>query len=165
MANERIHKLAVEWGTTSKEIIERLDRMGIKGKKAQSGLTESEARRVRGEMGLDEVAEPESPVTVERTVEVREPGVGDAVTAVDTITETRVKRGVVLRRTKRTSIDRGNVTIPTIPLPPASTSCHGRNGVVPLPLPRRSQLVSRGGCVAAPGNAGWGGRTSCLHSN
>ena len=120
MANERIHKLAAEWGTTSKEIIDRLERMGIKGKKAQSGLTESEARRVRDEMGLNGQTEPEVPVVTQRMVEVRAQGVGDTVTAVDTITETRVKRGVVLRRTKRTSLDGGNVTIPTIPLPPAN---------------------------------------------
>jgi translation initiation factor IF-2 len=120
MANERIHKLAAEWGTTSKEIIERLERMGIKGKKAQSGLTESEARRVYDEMGLHGDSESDAPVVTHRTVEVRDSGVGDTITAVDTITETRVKRGVVLRRTKRTSLDRGNVTIPTIPLPPAN---------------------------------------------
>jgi translation initiation factor IF-2 len=116
MTMHRIHQLATDWGVTSKEIIDRLERMGIKGKRAQSGLSEADAERVKGEMGL---AGPEAPpVVVRRTVEVRDAG-GDSVTAVDTITETHVKRGVLLRRTQRTSLDRASERIvPVLKTPP-----------------------------------------------
>ena len=102
MVMHRIHQLATDWGVTSKEIIDRLERMGIRGKKAQSGLSDADAERVRGEMGLGGAAA--EPVVVRRTVEVRDGG-GDAVTAVDTITETHVKRGVLVRRTQRTALE------------------------------------------------------------
>jgi translation initiation factor IF-2 len=104
MAMQRIHQLASEWGVTSKDIIERLVKMGIKGKKAQSGLSEADAERVRAEMGLVTVEDAPA-VVVKRTVQVRE-GAGATLTAVDTITETPVKRGVLLRRTQRTHVDR-----------------------------------------------------------
>ena len=53
-------------------------------------------------MGLGGAAA--EPVVVRRTVEVRDAG-GEAVTAVDTITETHVKRGVLVRRTQRTALE------------------------------------------------------------
>ena len=100
MARERIHKLAAEWGVESREIVERLEKMGIKGKKAQSVLTESEAKRVHDEMGLGDTAPKQ---TVRRTVQQH----GNGGSAETVITETRIKPGVVLRRTKRTDVGGG----------------------------------------------------------
>jgi hypothetical protein len=115
MVMHRIHQLATDWGVTSKEIIDRLERMGIKGKRAQSGLSDADAERVRGEMGLGGGAA--EPVVVRRTVEVRD-AVGEAVTAVDTITETHVKRGVLVRRTQRTALERaGERAVPILKTP------------------------------------------------
>jgi translation initiation factor IF-2 len=105
MAMQRIHQLATDWGVSSKDIIDRLEKMGIRGKKAQSGLSDTDAERVRAEMGLA-TDEATPPVVVRRTVQVRE-GVGAGLTAVDTITETAVKRGVLLRRTQRVAVDSG----------------------------------------------------------
>jgi len=103
MVMHRIHQLATDWGVSSKDIIDRLEKMGIRGKKAQSGLSDADAERVREEMGL--AADKGPAVIVRRTVEVRD-GQGAAVTAVDTITETHVKRGVLVRRTQRTPLER-----------------------------------------------------------
>jgi len=115
MVMHRIHKLATDWGVTSKEIIDRLERMGIRGKRAQSGLSDADAERVRGEMGLG--GGSAEPVVVRRTVEVRD-AIGEAVTAVDTITETHVKRGVLVRRTQRTALERsGERAIPILKTP------------------------------------------------
>jgi translation initiation factor IF-2 len=115
MVMHRIHQLATDWGVTSKEIIDRLERMGIKGKRAQSGLSDADAERVRGEMGLG--GGSAEPVVVRRTVEVRD-AVGEAVTAVDTITETHVKRGVLVRRTQRTALERsGERAVPILKTP------------------------------------------------
>jgi translation initiation factor IF-2 len=115
MVMHRIHQLASEWGVHSKDIIDRLEKMGIRGKKPQSGLSDADAERVREEMGLTGSKGPA--VVVRRTVEVRDAG-GAAVTAVDTITETRVKRGVLLRRTQRTRLERAAGVTPLALLTP-----------------------------------------------
>ncbi|RMF22834.1 MAG: translation initiation factor IF-2 [Deltaproteobacteria bacterium] len=112
MAKKRIHQLASEWGVTSKDILERLEKMGIKGKKAQSSLTESESQRVYAEMGLGAAEEPR--VVTRRSVERGETGTAEKV-----VTETRVAQGVVRRRTRRTRVA------------PAS----GSEGPAPLPVP------------------------------
>ncbi len=101
MAGQRIHKLAAEWGVKSKDILDRLKRMGMDGKKAQSSLSEAEAARVYEEMGLRSEETPTEPAS--RMVEVRG-SLSDEITAYDTITERRVRRGVVLRRTRRTEV-------------------------------------------------------------
>ncbi|RMD85990.1 MAG: hypothetical protein D6815_00705, partial [Candidatus Dadabacteria bacterium] len=90
MGRKRIHQLASEWGVSSKDILERLEKMGIKGKKAQSSLTDSESKRVYEEMGLASAGEPT--VITRRRVE---PGEGGATETV--ITETRVGANVVRR--------------------------------------------------------------------
>jgi len=117
MAMHRIHQLATEWGVSSKDIIDRLEKMGIRGKKPQSGLSEADAERVREEMGLGDEAGKGPSVVVRRTVEVRD-GQGAAVTAVDTITETHVKRGVLLRRTQRTPLERATGVVQFVPRKP-----------------------------------------------
>jgi len=95
MTRQRIHQLAAEWGVESREIVERLEKMGIRGKRAQSVLTDSEAKRVREEMGL---GDNQQRLVVTRTTIERS---GDGAPSETVITETRVKPGVVLRRTKR----------------------------------------------------------------
>ncbi len=94
----RIHELALQWGVKSKDILERLERMGIAGKKAQSSLTEAEAERVREAMGLTPAAEPETRVFLKRAA-----GADGAEAVAAVVTERRVKRGVVLRRTQQTA--------------------------------------------------------------
>jgi len=91
----RIHQLASEWGVASKDVLERLEKMGIKGKKAQSSLTDAEAERVRAAMGIS--SRPTEPhVVTRRTIEHGALGPAETV-----VTETHIKPGMVLRRTKR----------------------------------------------------------------
>ena len=95
MGRKRIHQLAADWGVKSKDILERLEKMGVTGKKAQSSLTEPEADRVQAAMGLAEPTEEERVVTT-RTVETGAAGISETV-----VIETRIRPGVTLRRTKR----------------------------------------------------------------
>jgi len=107
MAKRRISQYAKEWGVKSKAVIERLEKMGVKGKRAQSGIEDSEAERVRHEMGLDaqDVAEVVGETT-EQVVEIKEEGGGGRVTALDTVTRKRLKGGSLLRRTRLGGIQR-----------------------------------------------------------
>ena len=73
MAKIRIHELAKKWGVESKDIIARLDKMGITGKKPQSGLTEPEADRVHDAMGLGPQADPEPVPVVVAPLEEEDP--------------------------------------------------------------------------------------------
>jgi len=100
MAGQRIHQIAADWGKQSRELVERLEKMGIKGKKAQSVLSEAEAERLRDEMGISRADDGAGEI-VERTVALHADAHDDRVTGYKTITEKRIKRGVVLRRTKR----------------------------------------------------------------
>ena len=106
MGRERIHKLAADWGVKSKDIIERLEKMGIKGKKAQSVLDEATAERVRTEMGVGpehlKIGQPK--VVDERVVEAESSDNAAGVKVYKTITETRLRAGVVLRRTRRCTL-------------------------------------------------------------
>ncbi len=106
MARQRIHKLAAEWGVKSKDVIERLEKMGVSGKKAQSVLDETTADRVRVEMGLGVLTPTVGLATVvsQSLVERRGPGEGHDVTVLRTVTETRVKTGVVLRHTQKREV-------------------------------------------------------------
>ena len=85
MGRKRIHQLAVDWDVKSKDVLERLEKMGITGKKAQSSLTEPEAKRVHEAMGLAEPT-PEERVVTTRTVEVGAAGLSETV-----VTETPAK--------------------------------------------------------------------------
>jgi len=114
MAKIRIHELAKQWGVESKDIVARLDKMGVTGKKPQSGLTDLEAERVHDAMGLGPQVDLE-PVVTRRTVETGDRGAAEAV--VTEVTEKRIKRGVVLRRTKRTGPD-GGPAAPASIVPP-----------------------------------------------
>ena len=51
MARDRIHKLAGQWGMSSQQFIERLESLGIAGKKPQSALDNDEHARVRKHLG------------------------------------------------------------------------------------------------------------------
>jgi translation initiation factor IF-2 len=109
MANRRIHELASEWGVKSRDILDHLGKVGITGKKAQSSLTDADAGRVYEAMNLAARAVEDRPVVTRRKVAVRRPGEGTAA-GYDEITETRVKRGVLLRRKKRTQVGAGGAT-------------------------------------------------------
>jgi translation initiation factor IF-2 len=52
MSRVRVHELAKEWGLEAKDLISRLERIGIRGKRSQSALTEEEVERAGTELGF-----------------------------------------------------------------------------------------------------------------
>jgi len=52
MSRTRVHELAKEWGIETKDLIARLEKIGIRGRRAQSSLTEDEIVRATRELGL-----------------------------------------------------------------------------------------------------------------
>ena len=100
---KRITELAREWGFQQpKDLVAKLEELGIRGKRAQSSLTEDEIARVEARLGFG----PKPTVTVgservvgERVVTERA-GAGE-VTAREQIVEARVRPNVIRRRTQR----------------------------------------------------------------
>ena len=75
--SKRISEVAKEWGVPAKDVIARLEQMGITGRRAQSNIADDEIARVRVAMGL--VQEPAVSVGGERVVGERivtEHGIG-----------------------------------------------------------------------------------------
>jgi translation initiation factor IF-2 len=52
MARTRVHELAKEWGVDPKDLVARLDKIGLRGRRPQSSLTEEEIQRAMKELGL-----------------------------------------------------------------------------------------------------------------
>lgn len=100
---KRITELAREWGFQQpKDLVAKLEELGIRGKRAQSSLTDDEIARVESRLGFG----PKPTVTVgsERVVGERvvtERGGAGEVTAREQIVEARVRPNVIRRRTQR----------------------------------------------------------------
>jgi translation initiation factor IF-2 len=100
---KRITELAREWGFQQpKDLVAKLEELGIRGKRSQSSLTDDEITRVEARLGFG----PKPTVTVgservvgERVVTERA-GAGE-VTAREQIVENRVRPNVIRRRTQR----------------------------------------------------------------
>ena len=100
---KRITELAREWGFQQpKDLVAKLEELGIRGKRSQSNLTDEEVARVEARLGIG----PKPTVTVgservvgERVVTERA-GAGE-VTAREQIVEARVRPNVIRRRTQR----------------------------------------------------------------
>jgi len=100
---KRITELAREWGFQQpKDLVAKLEELGIRGKRSQSSLADDEIARVEARLGIG----PKPTVTVgservvgERVVTER---AGDAeVRAREQIVEARVRPNVIRRRTQR----------------------------------------------------------------
>ena len=54
MARKRIHELSREWNVDAKDLIAKLEKIGVHGKRSQSSLTDDEVERLRVEHGAEE---------------------------------------------------------------------------------------------------------------
>jgi translation initiation factor IF-2 len=90
MSRKRIHELAKEWNVDLKDFVAKLEKLGIKNKRAQSSLTDEEVDRVREEMAVGE--RPSVAVGDERVVTGSEG---------QTVVERRVRTNLIRRRTTR----------------------------------------------------------------
>src|SRR5881296_789812 len=115
---KRIHELAKEWGVAPKDMLARAEKLGIRGKRSQSSLTDEEAERLKEDLGL--APRPTVPlgterVVSERVVTERDSGADQLVTAREQTTETRLRAGVIRRRTAREVLKREELP-PTVPV-------------------------------------------------
>src|SRR5687767_11328361 len=109
--SKRVHELAKEWAITPKDLLLAAEKLGIRGKRSQSSFTDEEVQRVRDILSPN--ARPEVTLGAERVVSERvvtardNSTTGDAmVTAREQTTETRVRAGMIRRRTAREVLKR-----------------------------------------------------------
>jgi len=105
MGKTRVHLLAKELGVETKDIIAQLDRMGLRGRKAQSSLEDDEVAHLRAALTAEE--KPHVHVGEEKVVADRVVSAGDEsleVQARETVVERRVRANVIRRRTSRVEV-------------------------------------------------------------
>ena len=106
MGKTRVHLLAKELGMETKELIAHLDKLGIRGRKAQSSLDDEEGSQVRGALAAQEkpqVHVGEEKVVADRVVKAEDESLGE-IQARETIVERRVRANVIRRRTSRVEV-------------------------------------------------------------
>src|SRR5712671_3839085 len=106
MGKTRVHLLAKELGIETKDLIAQLDKLGMRGRKAQSALEDDEVARVRAALAAQEKPQVhigEEKVVADRVVKSEDEAHGE-VQARETIVERRVGAGVIRRRTKREEV-------------------------------------------------------------
>src|SRR6266705_1676454 len=55
-AKKRIHELAKEWNVPTKDVLAKIERLGIRNKKSQSSLSDDQIARIREALGLRDKA-------------------------------------------------------------------------------------------------------------
>jgi translation initiation factor IF-2 len=106
MGKTRVHLLAKELGIETKDLIAQLDRLGIRGRKAQSSLEDDEVARLRAALAAQEkpqVHVGEEKVVADRVVSAGDESLGE-IQARETVVERRVRANVIRRRTSRVEV-------------------------------------------------------------
>ena len=106
MGKTRVHLLAKELGIETKDLIAHLDRLGMRGRKAQSAIEDDEVTRIRAALAVQEkpqVHVGEEKVVADRVVKSEDESLGE-VQARETIVERRVRTNVIRRRTSRVEV-------------------------------------------------------------
>src|SRR5262249_59219432 len=125
-----IHEVAKEWGHNPKDLIAVAERLGIRGKRSQSSLTDEEVTRLRDGLGLaprPAVTLGSERVVAERVVTQRDSSADQLVTAIEQTTETRLRPNLIPRRTAREVLKREE-------LPPAMAETDDAAADIPPPL-------------------------------
>src|SRR4026208_1112893 len=103
MGKTRVHLLAKELGIETKDLIAQLDKLGLRGRKAQSALEDDEVARVRAALAAQEkpqVHVGEEKIVADRMVKSEDEGEGGAE-ARETVVERRVRANAIRRRPLR----------------------------------------------------------------
>jgi translation initiation factor IF-2 len=109
MGKTRVHLLAKELGIETKDLIAQLDRLGLRGRKAQSAMEDDEVARVRAALAAQEKPQihvGEEKVVADRVVKSEDEADGGAE-ARETVVERRVRANVIRRRVNRTEVAPG----------------------------------------------------------
>lgn len=106
MTKTRVSILAKELNVEPKELIVQLEKMGIRGKKAQSSLDDAEVARVRAALApppKPQVTVGEEKVVADRVVTAEDQAMGE-IQAREQVVERRVRTNVIRRRTSRVEV-------------------------------------------------------------
>src|SRR5215468_4330565 len=106
MGKTRVHLLAKELGIETKDLIAQLDKLGIRGRKAQSSLEDDEVTRLRAALAVQEKPQihiGEEKVVADRVVTAESENLGE-IQARETVVERRVRANVIRRRTSRVEV-------------------------------------------------------------
>nr|AIA11558.1 Translation initiation factor IF-2, N-terminal region [uncultured bacterium] len=130
IAKKRIHELAKDWDVQTKDVLSKLERLGIRNKKSQSSLSDEQIVQVRAALGLRDKAT----VTIgaERVVAdrvVTDTGADQIVTSREQVVENRVRANVIRRRTTRVEVLKTEDIAPAEAAEPATPS------LAPVSLP------------------------------
>ena len=119
MGKTRVHLLAKELGIETKDLIAQLDKLGMRGRKAQSAMEDDEVARVRAALAAQE--KPQVHVgeekVIARVVKTEEEGQG-SIEARETVVERRVRTNVIRRRTSRVEVAPADIVEETPTAPP-----------------------------------------------
>jgi translation initiation factor IF-2 len=138
MGKTRVHLLAKELGMETKELIAQLDRIGMRGRKAQSSLEEDEVLRIRAALAAQEkpqVHVGEEKVVADRVVRSEDEMIGE-IQARETIVERRVRANVIRRRTSRVEVPQPEAPQPE-PEAAKAPVAEPAPAVEPIPVPAR----------------------------
>jgi translation initiation factor IF-2 len=106
MGKTRVHLLAKDLGIETKDLIAQLDKMGMRGRKAQSALEDDEVTRIRAALAALEkpqVHVGEEKIVANRVVKAEEEG-QSGVESHETVVERRVRANVIRRRISRVEV-------------------------------------------------------------
>ena len=138
MGKTRVHLLAKEIGIETKDLIAQLDKLGMRGRKAQSALEEDEVARVRAALAAQErpqVHVGEERIVADRLVKSEEEG-DHAAEARETVVERRVRANVIRRRVNRTEVAPAETTAAAHPVaeqPPETPAAAAKPAPIALP--------------------------------
>jgi translation initiation factor IF-2 len=120
IGKKRIHELAKEWNVPTKDVLAKIERLGIRNKKSQSSLTDDQIARVREALGLRDKAAVTigaQRVVAERVVTEHDASEEQMVTSREQVIENRVRANVIRRRTQRVEVLKREDIAPAVPLP------------------------------------------------
>jgi len=107
IAKKRIHELAKDWNVPTKDLLAKVERLGIRNKKSQSSLTDEQVAKVREAMGLRDKASVTigaERIVAERVVTEKDAAEDQIVTSREQVVENRVRANVIRRRTTRVEV-------------------------------------------------------------
>jgi len=123
MVKMRVHLLAKELGIETKELVAQLDKMGMRGRKAQSSLEDEEVGRIRTALAAKEkpqVHVGEEKVVADRVVKAEEEEGQIGIEARETVVERRVRANVIRRRTSRVEVAPAETPAESVEVAPAA---------------------------------------------
>ena len=143
MGKTRVHLLAKELGIETKDLIAQLDKLGMRGRKAQSSLEDDEVARIRAALAAQEkphIHVGEEKVVVDRVVKAEEEGHG-GIEAHETVVERRVRANVIRRRTSRVEVAAAETAEAAQPQVAESAPALAEPEIPPMPVEEISTLT------------------------